>query len=115
MINFILKFLILTLFSLSACSTPVVPVPSVLVGGTWENTLKNIDGASVVTTLEVKQSGSNFNATMTAKVIGNESETLKLLTKNIKFSGNIRGNKLSITDVDSDSEVTATSSSLTIS
>jgi hypothetical protein len=112
--NFILKFLIFTsfIFSLAACGA--LP-PGAGASGTWENTIKNTDGSTVITTLEIKEALDTFTGTMSAKVIGSESATLKLTTADLKLSGGINGKTLTITDIESDSDITKTYSRLDVS
>jgi hypothetical protein len=112
--NLILKSFIFIAFilNLTACGNFL---KSAGAAGTWENTIKNTDGSSVVTTLEIKEAEETFTATMNARIIGNESETLKLLTSSIKLSGVINDKILTITDTESDSDTSSIYSRLVVS
>ncbi len=87
----IITILILGLFG---CIQP-------LAMGTWENIQKNPDNTVVTTTLVINETGNEFTAVMTTKVVGNESENLKLPIKSVKFSGSIPvGNSLYVNQLD---------------
>lgn len=111
--NISFKFLILNFLVLSTVGCPNPNGPNFSVAGTWQNTIKNSDNSTVTTNLNVTDKSENFDATMTIVLKGSESETLKLPTKEIKFSGKINrpARKLVITDIQSDNGSSYTESS----
>ncbi len=115
--NIVFKLLIVSIFitSLFGCQTPIIA--KITNDGIWENTIKNSDGTPVLTTLEISQKEKFFSGVMTIEVKGEESETLKIPTKKINFSGNVinDGKKLVITDIESDISSYKESSSFEIS
>lgn len=127
----ILKITVLTLitFAFTACEFNNIINPGIVdISGAWENSIKNSDGAGVITTLDIKDikfvsEGNNnykdeyytYSASLNTKLTGNQSETLKITTDKINISGTIRGNDLAITDVESESESITTASRLILS
>ncbi len=111
--NISFKFLILNFLVLSTVGCPNPSGPNFSVAGIWQNTIKNSDNSTVTTNLNVTDKSENFDATMTIVLKGSESETLKLPTKEIKFSGKISRptRKLIITDIQSDNGSSYTESS----
>lgn len=114
-----LSFTALLSINLFACNIFALD-PELTAVGNWENTIKNTDGASVVTSVlitETKLKDKNisanikgFSAKIDSKVDGTESDTLKLVTKSINVSGTMDSGNLTITDVDSDIDSISTSS-----
>lgn len=114
-----LSFTALLSINLFACNIFALE-PELTAVGNWENTIKNTDGASVVTSVlitETKLKDKNisanikgFSAKIDSKVDGTESDTLKLVTKSINVSGTMDSGNLTITDVDSDTDSISTSS-----
>ena len=113
-----LKISTVVIFGLSvtACDFQnIITDKSPDISGTWENNLKNTDGSSILSTLEVKdlkkikEKNSNYeyytySANLNSKLTGNSSENVKLTTTNINLSGEFRNKDASITDVESENE-----------
>lgn len=124
----ILSILFSATFVLSGCQSQLILNPQIndissIVSGNWENTLKKSDGSGVNTELEIKEIENSktdkykktFSAIMSSNLIGNESETLKLTTKNINISGLLEGQTLRITDIESESDSIKANSYFTVS
>ncbi len=121
--------LVLFSFSLNACDlTNFAKVQAMSVKGTWENNIKNSDGSSIITTLEIKDVKEvndinnhsymqqyTYSASLDSKLNGNQSETLKITTNKINISGTIINNNLNITDVESEIESITTDSRFILS
>lgn len=103
-------FGIMISFNLYACNN--VFEPEFPVEGKWENTMKNSDGSSLVSELDIKtktETKNNkketfFDAVLNMKVTGSQSETLKIPTTKLSFTGKVDKlvKRLIITDVESE-------------
>lgn len=97
------------LFSLFSCSQPSGAT------GKWENVVKDPNGLSVTTTLNISEVADSFTGNMTANVENNKNEILNSGLTNIDFSGYSSGKILVITDVSKSSDPYFTKSTLTVS
>ncbi|MFN8671628.1 MAG: hypothetical protein U0457_06025 [Candidatus Sericytochromatia bacterium] len=120
----LLKLSATALLSLSLFACPMMNEPELSPVGSWENSIKNNDGSTVVTTLDVTETKikkpqydgqKGFSAKMQSKIEGKESDTLKLTNSEINVSGTMYESNLTITDVDSATDSINTSSRLTLS
>lgn len=123
--------LVIFLSGLTGCEfSNLIVKPEPNVKGIWENNIKNSDGSSVLTTLEIKdfkkvveQKYGNYkeeyytySANLNSKLNGNQSDNLKLTTNNINISGVMNNDSyLQITDVESENESITTRSGFNLS
>ena len=103
-LNNILKGSLVTLvsFYLIGCSQNVA-------SGVWENTVKNNDGSSIVTTLAITESQNDFTGTMTS------SGTENSANNKIDFSGYRSSNVLVIEQLSKNNDPYFKKSTLTVS
>lgn len=108
--NTILKIItfITFAFSISACSQNVG-------SGTWENVLKDTNGSTITTTLQIAENFDNFSGKMITKVDGQESDALKLPSKDLDFSGYVSGKILVIEHVNNTNDPYFKKSTFTVS
>ena len=105
-LNNILKGSLVTFISfyLFACSQNVA-------SGVWENTVKNTDGSSVVTTLAINETQDNFTGSMTSLASGTQTNT----NNKIDFSGYKSSNVLVIEQLSNTTDPYFKKSTLTVS
>jgi hypothetical protein len=96
------------LLNLAACTSNVA-------SGNWENSLKDPNGATITTSLTINEISDEFNGSLTTKVDGNTTDSLKLPVKNLDFSGYISGKVLVITQIKPSGDPYFRSSTLTVS
>ena len=124
----LIKLSMTALISFSLFGCPVMTDPTLSPIGNWENTIKNTDGSSVMTTVEIKETKiksknayeanlKGFTAKIDSKIEGKESDTLKLTNNTITVSGTMYedSSSLTITDVDSATDSITTNSTFNIS
>ncbi|MFN4151311.1 MAG: hypothetical protein ACK4IX_10245 [Candidatus Sericytochromatia bacterium] len=103
----IIKTLIISSMStlLFSCASPVAM-------GKWENTLEDVKGNSVKTTLTITETGDSFNAVMlTENIKGN----IEIQQKKLELSGYVSEKILVIEDVKPSNEPFLRKSTLSVS